>query len=86
LNAIERHPKSLNILKLWGRVLAKLLSSMDNKLVWSALSAADFIVKFKNAETPSLDKALVEETVEKIVKDYLPCDLSYRDMFSPITG
>ena len=26
-------------------------------------------MKFKNAETPSLDKALVEETVEKIVKE-----------------
>lgn len=34
--------RSLNVLKLWGRVLAKLKSSLDNKLVWSTLSQHDF--------------------------------------------
>ncbi|MCK4553721.1 hypothetical protein KAU19_02050, partial [Candidatus Parcubacteria bacterium] len=34
--------RPLSALKLWGRVLARLSSSMDNKLIWSALSAVDF--------------------------------------------
>lgn len=34
--------RSINVLKIWGRVLARLKSSMDNQLVWSALSLADF--------------------------------------------
>jgi len=34
--------RPLSVLKLWGRVLARLSSSLDNKLVWSALSSADF--------------------------------------------
>ncbi|MCG2700813.1 hypothetical protein L6267_01435 [Candidatus Parcubacteria bacterium] len=34
--------RPLSVLKLWGRVLARLSSSLDNKLVWSALSAVDF--------------------------------------------
>ena len=34
--------RSINVLKLWGRALARLSSSMDNRLVWSALNRADF--------------------------------------------
>lgn len=34
--------RSLNVLKLWGRVLARLAGALDNKLVWSTLSATDF--------------------------------------------
>lgn len=34
--------RPLSALKLWGRVLARLSSSMDNKLIWSALSTVDF--------------------------------------------
>ncbi len=34
--------RSLNILKLWGRVLARLASSSDNKIVWSVLNENDF--------------------------------------------
>lgn len=34
--------RSLNVLKLWGRVLARLVSSMDNKLVWTVLTQMDF--------------------------------------------
>ena len=34
--------RPLSALKLWGRILARLSSSMDNKLIWSALSAVDF--------------------------------------------
>jgi len=34
--------RSLSVLKLWGRVLARLTSGLDNKLVWSILTAVDF--------------------------------------------
>ncbi|MEA3464048.1 MAG: DHH family phosphoesterase [Patescibacteria group bacterium] len=34
--------RSLNVLKLWGRVLARLSGSMNNKLVWSTLTKQDF--------------------------------------------
>lgn len=34
--------RSLNVLKLWGRVLARLASNADNSLVWSVLTASDF--------------------------------------------
>ncbi len=34
--------RSLSVLKLWGRVLAKLAGSSDNKIVWSTLNAVDF--------------------------------------------
>lgn len=34
--------RTLNVLKLWGQVLARLTSSSEDKLVWSVISAADF--------------------------------------------
>ena len=34
--------RALNVLKLWGRVLARLNSKADNKLVWSVLTNMDF--------------------------------------------
>jgi len=34
---------SINILKLWGRTLARLSSSSDKKLVWSLLTQNDFL-------------------------------------------
>lgn len=34
--------RSLNVLKLWGRVLARLTSGLDGKLVWTMLAASDF--------------------------------------------
>lgn len=34
--------RSLNMLKLWGRVLARLSGSLNNKIVWSMLNADDF--------------------------------------------
>ena len=53
--------KSLNVLKLWGRVLARLASGLDNKLVWSTLSAADF------AKTNSTEKDLTDVIDELII-------------------
>lgn len=34
--------RSLGVLKLWGRVLARLTGTMDNKIVWSVLTKVDF--------------------------------------------
>ncbi len=34
--------RSLNVLKLWGRVLARLMSDLDNKVIWSVLTDVDF--------------------------------------------
>jgi nanoRNase/pAp phosphatase (c-di-AMP/oligoRNAs hydrolase) len=42
--------RELNVLKLWGRVLARLNSSLDNKLVWSSLSFTDFLKTESNEE------------------------------------
>lgn len=35
--------RPLNVLKLWGRILARLAGEMENKLVWSAIAKEDFI-------------------------------------------
>jgi len=53
--------KNLNVLKLWGRVLARLTGALDNKLIWSTLSAADFI------KTGSREKDLTDVIDELIV-------------------
>lgn len=53
--------KGLNVLKLWGRALARLSGSLDNKLVWSTLSAADFL------KTNSTEKDLADVVDELIV-------------------
>lgn len=34
--------RPLNVLKLWGRVLARLTGDLDNMLIWSVLTSADF--------------------------------------------
>jgi len=34
--------RPLNVLKLWGRVLARLTGDLDNVLIWSVLTSADF--------------------------------------------
>jgi len=48
-------------LKLWGRVLARLSSTLDNKLIWSTLSAADFL------KTSSTEKDLTDVIYELII-------------------
>jgi len=53
--------KNLNILKLWGRVLARLTGALDNKLIWSSLSAADFL------KTNSTDQDLSDVIDELII-------------------
>lgn len=61
--------KSLNVLKLWGRVLARLAGSLDNKLVWSTLSASDFL-KTNAAEkdlTDVIDELIVSIPQAKVI-------------------
>lgn len=41
--------RPLNVLKLWGRVLARLTGDLDNMLIWSVLTSADF-TKTSSAE------------------------------------
>jgi len=53
--------RSLNVLKLWGRVLARLSSTLDNKLVWSTLNSADF------SKTNSSEKDLADVIDELII-------------------
>jgi len=53
--------RSLNVLKLWGRVLARLSSTLDNKLVWSTLNSADF------SKTNSSEKDLTDVIDELII-------------------
>lgn len=53
--------KNLNVLKLWGRVLARLTGALENKLIWSTLSAADFL------KTNSTEKDLTDVIDELIV-------------------
>lgn len=53
--------KNLNVLKLWGRVLVRLTGALDNKLIWSTLSATDFL------KTNSTEKDLTDVINELIV-------------------
>jgi len=53
--------RSINVLKLWGRVLARLNSSLDSKLVWSTLTSLDF------TKTNSTDKDLNDVIDELII-------------------
>lgn len=53
--------RPLNVLKLWGRVLARLSSSLDNKLIWSVLTNLDF------EKTNSSEKNLTDVIDELII-------------------
>lgn len=61
--------KNLNVLKLWGRVLARLTGVSENKLIWSTLSAADFL-KTKSTEkdlTDVIDELIVSIPQAKVI-------------------
>ena len=53
--------RSLNVLKLWGRVLARLNSSLNDSLIWSILGHSDFL------KTASREEDLQEVIDELIV-------------------
>ncbi|MFA5318022.1 MAG: DHH family phosphoesterase [Patescibacteria group bacterium] len=52
--------RDLNTLKLWGRVLAKLKSDLDGKLIWSCLNKVDFEKTGSSADG-------LEDVVEELV-------------------
>ncbi|MDP3042866.1 MAG: DHH family phosphoesterase [bacterium] len=52
--------RPINVLKLWGRVLARLSSSQDGKLVWSTLTNMDF------AKTESCEKDL-DDVIDELI-------------------
>lgn len=61
--------KSINVLKLWGRVLARLSSNLDNKLVWSTLSSSDFLKtnSTENDLTDVIDELIVSIPQAKVI-------------------
>ncbi len=56
----------------------KVSNLLLNKLEFKNLSVEDFIEKFKETETPYLDKTLVEEVVSRIIKENLGVVESYK--------
>ncbi len=59
VNALYRS-RSINVLKLWGRVLARLTSSLDNSLVWSVLTKSDF-------EKTSTEEKDLHEVIDELI-------------------
>jgi len=60
--------RSLNILKLWGRVLARLSSANDNKLVWSVLTKQDLIKTSTNEdEIPEVINELITNIPQAMI-------------------
>lgn len=52
--------RSINVLKLWGRVLARLTSGLDGKLVWTMLAASDF-------EKTGTDENDLDEVIDELI-------------------
>jgi len=61
--------RTLNVLKLWGRVLARLTGSLDNNLVWSTLSHIDFLKTEAEEEDLSevVDELIINIPMAKII-------------------
>ncbi len=55
----------LSTLKLWGRVLARLNNDLNDKIVWSSLSAVDFL---ETATTPEELPDVVDELIVSMPK------------------
>jgi len=55
----------LSTLKLWGRVLSRLNNDLDDKIIWSALSASDFL---ETATNPDELPDVVEELIVSMPK------------------
>lgn len=52
--------RSINVLKLWGRVLARLTGELNNELVWSVLSNNDF-------EKTATSKKDLSEVIDELI-------------------
>ncbi len=55
----------LSTLKLWGRVLSRLNNDLDDKLVWSVLSAQDFV---ETSTTPDELNDVIDELIVSMPK------------------
>lgn len=55
----------LSTLKLWGRVLSRLNNDLDDKLVWSSISAYDFL---ETATTPAEIMDVIDELIVSMPK------------------
>lgn len=62
------HTKSLNMLKLWGRVLARLKEAPNLKLVWSLLPQEDFI---KSGASHNDLPQVIEELISSYARAHL---------------
>lgn len=52
--------RSFGVLRLWGRVLARLNSEGDDKLIWSALTKSDF-------EKTETDESDIKEVIDELI-------------------
>jgi len=61
--------RSINVLKLWGRVLARLSSSQNNNLIWSAITHIDFIKTDSNEKDlrDIIDELIINIPQAKII-------------------
>ncbi|MBI4812622.1 DHH family phosphoesterase [Candidatus Falkowbacteria bacterium] len=61
--------RPLNVIKLWGRMLARLSNSLDGKLAWSTLTNLDFI-KTNTSETDLndvIDELIINMPLVKVI-------------------
>jgi len=80
--------RSINVLKLWGRVLARLKSSLNNKLVWSTLTMQDFekTITGENDLDEVIDELIINIPQAKIVVLLYESILKEKDETKKITN
>ena len=61
VNKIYRS-RSINVLKLWGRILARLTSTLNNGVLWSIIASDDF----KKTDTTKQD---VPEAIDELISN-----------------
>jgi nanoRNase/pAp phosphatase (c-di-AMP/oligoRNAs hydrolase) len=61
--------RPLNVLKLWGRVLARLTSAANNSLIWSVLTTADFTKTTANEDDLNevIDELIINIPQAKVI-------------------
>ncbi|MEK7653575.1 MAG: hypothetical protein AAB358_03785 [Patescibacteria group bacterium] len=55
----------LSTLRLWGRILSRLNSDLDGKLVWSSVASQDFV---ETASSPAEVTAVIDELITSLPK------------------
>lgn len=79
--------RSINVLKIWGRVLARLKSSLNNKLVWSTLSLQDFAKTGTNENDLDevIDELIINIPQAKIIVLIYEAETKVKDEIKKIT-